>query len=242
MRFGSLFILGLLMQLAVIPSVRAGDAAELEILGFSQDGGVFAFEEYGVQDGSGFPYSNRYYVDTKTDKFLPGTPIRIRLDDETATLDAARQKAREGGEKIISHDDLAANRGFTAGLNRVTELSADPFRMAVNPRPVFPPIDPSVEFRLEQIPLAGADICASQGDINGFRLLRIDATHGGQTRLLHEDKSIPQSRGCPFGYLIGGVQTLSSLEGLISYAVLIAVRQHGFEGPDHRWIAVTGRF
>ena len=47
-------------------SARAGDVAELEILGFSDDGGVFAFEEYGVQDGSGFPYANRYYIDTAT--------------------------------------------------------------------------------------------------------------------------------------------------------------------------------
>jgi predicted secreted protein len=242
MRFASLFVLGLLMQLATIPAVRAGDAAALEILGFSEDGGVFAFEEYGVQDGSGFPYSNRYYIDTKTDKFLPGTPIRVRLDDEAATLEAARKQARDGGEKIIGQDELAANRGFTAGLNPVTELSADPFRMIVNPRPVFPAIDPPVEFRLEEVPLEGSEVCMSQAEINGFRLLRIDARDGGQTRLLHEDKSIPQSRGCPFGYGIGGVQTLSSLNGLIAYAVLIAVRQYGFEGPDHRWIAVTGRF
>ena len=242
MRFGSLFIVGLLTLFAVTPAARAGDAAELEILGFSKDGGVFAFEEYGVQDGSGFPYSNRYYIDTKTDKFLPGTPIRVRIDDETATLDAARKQARQGGEKIISQDELAANRGFTAGLNPVTELSADPFRMAVNPRPVFPAIDPPVEFRLEQIPLAGAEVCMSQGEIKGFRLLRIDARDGGQTQLLHEDESIPKSRGCPFGYGIGGIQTLSSQGGLIAYAVLISVRQYGFEGPDHRWIAVTGRF
>ena len=242
MRIASLLILRVLMQLATIPAVRAGDAAELEILGFSKDGGVFAFEEYGVQDGSGFPYSNRYYIDTKTDKFLPGTPIRARIEDENVTLEAARQQAREGGEKIITQADLAANRGFTAGFNPVTELSADPFRMAVNPRPVFPPIDPPVEFRLEEIRLDGAEICASQGDIKGFRLLRIDARPGGETQLLHEDKSIPQSRRCPFGYLIGGVQTLSSRAGLISYAVLIVVRQYGFEGPDHRWIAVTGRF
>jgi hypothetical protein len=39
---------------------QAGDAAKLDILGFSKDGGVFAFEEYGVQDGSGFPYANRF--------------------------------------------------------------------------------------------------------------------------------------------------------------------------------------
>jgi predicted secreted protein len=229
----------LLAQFAAMPA-SAGDVAELEILGFSKDGGVFAFEEYGVQDGSGFPYANRYYIDTTDDSFLKGTPIRVRLDDETATLDAARLQARQKGEAIVSATELTANRGITAGFNPVTELSADPFRMVVNPRPIFSPVDPPLEFRLDEIGMNDTERCQSLGEINGFRLLRVEAKDGGQTHLLHEDKSIPQSRGCPNGYRIGAVQTFS-LDSLSAYAVLIAVRQYGFEGPDFRWIAVTGR-
>ena len=76
----------LLVQLASGIAARAGDVAELEILGFTKDGGVFAFEEYGVADGSGFPYANRYYIDTATDTFLSGTPIRVRLDNEATPV------------------------------------------------------------------------------------------------------------------------------------------------------------
>ncbi len=220
----------------------AGDAASLEILGFSQDGAVFAFEEYGVQDGSGFPYSNRYYIDTKTDQFLPQTPVRVRLDDEAATFDTARAEARQRGETFVKQSELSANPGFTAGANAVTELSADPFRLAVNPRPVFPPIDPALEFRLEEMPLPASESCSSQGEARGFRLIRIGTTDGEQSRLIHEDKSVPKSRGCPNGYRLGAIQTFSGGGSLSSYAVLISVRQYGFEGPDHRWIAVTGRF
>lgn len=224
-------------------TARAGDTAELEILGFSQDGGIFAFEQYGVADGSGFPYADRFYIDTATDKFLPGTPVRVRLEDENAKLADARQQARAKGEAIVAHAELAANRGITAGLNPVTELSADPHRIVVNPRPIFYPVDEPLEFRLDEIPLnnlPGMEVCNSQGEINGFRLLKIDASDGGQTSKLHEDTSIPQSRGCPNGYGIGGVQTFS-MDSLSAYAVLIWVRQYGFEGPDYRWIAVTGR-
>ena len=230
----------LLAQLATLVAVRAGDVAGLEILGFTKDGGVFAFEEYGVQDGSGFPYANRYYIDINDDTFLKGTPIKIRLDDENATLEAARLQARQKGEAIVRQTELTANRGITAGFNPVTELSADPFRMVVNPRPIFSPVDPPLEFRLDEIGMNDTERCQSLGEINGFRLLRIEAKDGGQTHLLHEDKSIPQSRGCPNGYRIGAVQTFS-LDSLSAYAVLIAVRQYGFEGPDFRWIAVTGR-
>ncbi|AEH89205.1 DUF2259 domain-containing protein [Mesorhizobium opportunistum] len=240
MRILLLFAVCLLAQVTTPIVARAGDVAELEILGFTKDGGVFAFEEYGVQDGSGFPYANRYYIDTNDDSFLKGTPIRVRLDDETATLEAARLQARQKGEAIVSQAELSANRGITAGFNPVTELSADPHRMVVNPRPIFSPVDQPLEFRLDELGMNSTEGCESQGEINGFRLLRVEARDGGTTRLLHEDKSVPKSRGCPNGYSIGAVQTFS-MDSLSAYAVVIAVRQYGFEGPDYRWIAVTGR-
>ncbi|MER8631652.1 DUF2259 domain-containing protein [Mesorhizobium opportunistum] len=240
MRILLLFVVCLLAQVTTPILARAGDVAELEILGFTKDGGVFAFEEYGVQDGSGFPYANRYYIDTNDDSFLKGTPIRVRLDDETATIEAARLQARQKAEAIVSQAELSANRGITAGFNPVTELSADPHRMVVNPRPIFSPVDQPLEFRLDELGMNNTEGCESQGEINGFRLLRVEARDGGTTKLLHEDKSVPKSRGCPNGYSIGAVQTFS-MDSLSAYAVVIAVRQYGFEGPDYRWIAVTGR-
>ncbi len=228
------------LTLAPVP-VLAGDAATAQVLGFSADGKVFAFEEYGVQDGSGFPYANRYYIDTQTDSFLPGSPVRVRIDDEAADVATARARAREKGEALAPQAVLDANPGFTAGWNAITELSADPFRIAVSPRAVFPPIDPAVEFRLAEVPFAPPSGCENLGDTMGFRLVRIDETPGGSSALVHEDKSIPASRRCPIGYRIGGVQTFHPSSGDPVFAVLIAVRSVGFEGPDHRWIAVTGR-
>lgn len=48
MRILVLLGISLLIQFAASLAAQAGDVAELEILGFSQDGSVFAFEEYGV--------------------------------------------------------------------------------------------------------------------------------------------------------------------------------------------------
>jgi len=239
MRLARPVIIALFVSLCASARAFGGDAAALEILGFSADGGVFAFEEYGVQDGSGFPYSNRYYIRTADDAFVPGTPVRVRLDDESATLEAARSQAREQGEGIVAAAELAANRGFTAALNPVTELSADPLRLVAAPRPVFPPIDAPFEFRLEVVPFGETPGCEGLGEISGFRLLRIHAEAGGVTELLHEDGSVPESRGCPVGYGLGGAQTFSIGNSLAAYAVLISVRRVGFEGPDHRWMAVT---
>src|SRR5690606_32743445 len=165
----------------------AGDMATVQILGFSDDGGIFAFEEYGVQDGSGFPYANRYYIDTANDTFLPGTPVRVRLDDEQASVEQARQSAKARGDAIISDEELTRNIGFTAGWNAVTELSADPHRMLVNPRPIMPALDDALEFRLEELHLQHPESCDDLGErIVGFRLLRIGTVPGEETQTVHE--------------------------------------------------------
>src|SRR5690606_17976548 len=129
------------------------ESAEFAILGVTTAGTVIAFEEYGVQDGSGFPYANRFYIATASDSFVAGTPIRVRIDDESASVDDAREEARGRGQAIAADAELARHRGFTAGFNAITELSADPYRLAVNPRPVMPAIDAPLEFRLEEIAL-----------------------------------------------------------------------------------------
>lgn len=213
----------------------AGDAAELNILGFTTDGKVFAFEEYGVQDGSGFPYANRFYIDTTNDQFVSGTPIRARIDEDGASTADARRKATEQGEKIVPSPKLRP--GFTAAYNAVTELSADPFRIVALPRPVFPPIDKPVGLRLEEIDLPGEANCEGFGQSRGFRLIRFDPETNADIATLHEDKRIPASRSCPLGYRLAALYT--DMENGVM-AILISIRGAGFEGPNHRWLAVTG--
>jgi len=234
-------MLAALMLMAAGPA-SAGDSAELGILGFSADGSVFAFEEYGIQDGSGFAYANRYYIETGTDRFVAGTPIRVLSEEQDASVEDARAEARQLGAEIVDEDELAANRGFTAAANAVTEISADPFAVEVNPRPVFPPIDAPLAIRLEEIAFPVPENCAFAAERHvGFRLLKVSHEAGVATELLHEDDGVPKSRSCPLGYRIGAVQTFFPKGGEPVFVVMIAVRRVGFEGPDHRWIAVPGK-
>lgn len=222
-----LFIQIIFAALVMTPfNAYAGDMAYVRILGFSSDGAVFAFEEFGVQDGSGFPYANRFYIDTATDTFVKGTPIRVRLDNEQATVEEARKETEIPAQSIISDDELTENLGFTAGWNSITELSADPHHLLVNPRPVFPPIDPLLAFRLEEKHMQPPHACAELGEhIMGFRLLRLGTEPGEETRILHEDHRIPDSRSCPLGYRIAGIQTIYPDNAPPVFAVMIAVRR-----------------
>ena len=79
-----LMALLLLAGLLLSPVARAGDAAEFRAHGFSSDaqGRYFAFEEFGVQDGSGFPYSNIYNVDLEKDAWVDESPVRVTIKEE----------------------------------------------------------------------------------------------------------------------------------------------------------------
>lgn len=234
-----IFLAGL-MSIASMPAV-AGDAAELEILGFNADGSIFAFEEYGIQDGSGFAYATRYFIDMATDSFVSGTPVRVMLEEDGLSVEDARKAAMEQSQSIVPDAVLRENRGRLAGFNAISEMSADPHRMEVNPRPVFPPIDASLSLRLEEIGFQPPELCEGLTQRHvGFRLVQVATVPGEPAKLLHEDESIPESRSCPEGYRIGAVQTFFPKAGPPVFVVMIAVRRLGFEGPDHRWIAVPG--
>jgi len=62
----------------------AGDRANLNILGYSEDGRYFAFEEYGVHDGSGGNYSDIYVIDLPADKWTYGSPFTVEEGGDAA--------------------------------------------------------------------------------------------------------------------------------------------------------------
>src|SRR4051812_44181294 len=88
-----------LLLLTAAPAL-AGDAAQFDPIGFSEDGRYFGYEEYGIQDGSGFPYDNIYVVDLIADKWV-GAPVRVRLDDDSAGVPQARQQAMTEAKAML---------------------------------------------------------------------------------------------------------------------------------------------
>jgi predicted secreted protein len=237
-------LLAAALSAALLPSApaAAGDTAEASILGFSEDSRLFAFEEYGVQDGSGFPYAHVFVIDTDTDRWVAGTPIRVRLEAEGATLAEAREKARQRLRAAVDAR-FEAWDAVTVAHAPLGEVEADPTRLAFGPvipsNPLAEP-EPRYEARLEIFHAeAGAENCVTYiGDRPvGFRLVVERA--GGGSVVLHADDTIPHSRGCPITYRLSRVVVPGYRPGRV--AVLVSVFTPGFEGPDRRFIAVTGR-
>jgi len=217
-------------------SVIAGDFAKRHIHGFSIDGDLFAFEEYGVQDGSGFPYSNIYVIDTATDKWMENSPFRVLLEDESKSAEDARGQVRMlAGPVMKSFED----RGNIVATNHSTELGIDKKRVVANPRTVVPPIDTLIEFRLKNLRLQGPEHCETWGPTVGFELTQIATTDSATTTQIHKDTKIPGSRHCPLDYEFADIVTYYPETGSPVVAILILMQKVGFEGPDGRYLAVT---
>ncbi|PWW04370.1 putative secreted protein [Hoeflea marina] len=218
---------------------RAGDFAEFRPLGFSADGTVFGFEEFGVQDGSGFPYANRYFINTSTDSYA-APPVRVRIDDDTATLADARATAAATSPALAA--GLSDNPGIFAAYQPATELRSNGLELSYTSFAMEPFPGGPYKVQLSEKPLPASAGCAAFGEESvGFKL-RMTETDGELASItLQDDASVPASRNCPTSYRLGGALTHANPDGSTTHVILILVRSHGFEGADGRWIAVTRR-
>jgi predicted secreted protein len=226
-------------------TAEAGDIADYRILGFTPNGDVFAFEEFGIQDGSGFPYSNIYVVDTSDDSWVPGTPVRVRIDDETKPLAEARDQARKQAAVIFGKIALE-DRAIVLAANPLGEYEANPLSIKFGePFPSYPLQNPpeirySADLDLYDAESPGQD-CETyigSGKPQGFRL-KITNLTSNASAILHEDQQIPQSRGCPITYRLEAVAVPDDYPAKKA-AVVMSLFKPGFEGPDRRFMVVTG--
>jgi predicted secreted protein len=231
----SLLAIGLAAAIGAVTShtAIAGDFAERRVIGFSPDGNRFAFEEFGIQDGSGFPYANIFVVDTSADKWVSGTPVRVRLDDEEQGIEAAREAA---AKQAAPHIEGLNRPGTLLASNPITESGRDPYRLAFKRHPALLMEGPELVVELEPIPLAAPGNDDPDYKTHGFRLILTSET--GKT-VLHEDIALPASRGTALDYRIHDVIIHQPFGQPATLVVLIQVLTRGFEGPDGRYLAVT---
>ncbi|WP_434051316.1 MAG: DUF2259 domain-containing protein [Roseibium sp.] len=225
-------------------SARAGDTAELEIYGFSSHGDFFAFEQYGWQDGSGFPYSEIFVLDVRTDSWVKPSPFRRvdEVDEENGydpedALAETRTLNQKAAHALLDKTSIFG-MGKTVAFNPATELGSNPYHIKVAPRLPLLAGETSLDLALTEFPLENAE-CAGYGvETKGFQLTM---TANGVTRTLNNDTSVPKSRRCPFSYRIERVFTFYPEKGPAVFAIFVQMESLGFEGPDRRYLAITGR-
>ncbi|MGV3489953.1 MAG: DUF2259 domain-containing protein [Devosia sp.] len=229
----------LLAASLIAAPAQAGDAAAFDPIGFSEDGRYFAYEEYGIQDGSGFPYANVYVVDLIEDKWV-APPVRVRVDDETVRLTAVRQQALEAAQATLDGAALA-NAPEIILLNADGELGSDGLAVSYGAfgNGLEPPSE-TWDLALAKFDSTSTEPCASYGmedPVQGFALTLTDPA--GNSAEIYRDTAVPASRGCVSDYrihaIIGPYDWGFNASPLVA---VVSVYSLGFEGPNRRFVTV----
>ncbi len=189
----------------LLPIAAVGaDVSQIQVLGFSPDAKVFAFEEFGIQDGSGFPYSTIYLIDTDKDAFLPGSPYRIVVDDSEGgdsllPVSAARKKAAEAAAEARETYKIADNPGILGAFNPLSEIGVSSDTLNYYAIQTDRPFGGPYTLKLETIPFPTPENCAGLSDVYGGIKLSFTQQDG----VAGETAPMPKKRGF-FARLFGG--------------------------------------
>jgi predicted secreted protein len=225
--------------LALTSPALAGDAANFLPLGFSADGRYFAYEEFGVQDGSGFPFSNVFILDVAEDKWSGGSPFRVRIEEEQPGLVQVREQSHEKAAQALA--DLAITEPpVIVALNGDAEPVEDRRALSFG-APGFglePPTDIST-LTLSTFPSTSTLPCVESYGFDAPVGFALELKTGDGVRELHRDKTVPASRSCTVDYRLHGVVApVNWAWRNFTPVAIVSVYSHGFEGPDRRFIAV----
>jgi predicted secreted protein len=239
-------------------AVPAGDGSALNALGFSPDGRYFAFEQYGEQDGSGALYASITAIEVASDRLVKGFPVAASLNpDETnrtkeprdKLLAEVRAKSAAEAAPLLQKLGISTPGRLLAAVRRSRPreiLDSEPVK-TVRAAAITTLTLPRDRFgRGAQLILKEFDIALPrckdlvlEGYPNGFGLTI--ERKGRPTIHLSRDQTIPAARGCPDRYGLAELHALNLPDGSTALAVLIQYFYHAFEGPDRRFLAVTGR-
>jgi predicted secreted protein len=258
-RFVTAILLALaLAALAAAPAARAGNGAAVNVLGFSADGRYFAFEQYGKQDGSGTLFSSIIAIEIAGDRPVKGTPVSAIMDPDNPSLGNEPREKQLADIRAKAAADAAAllqQLGISGAGQMVASVRDSRSRHLLQPEEIknatkavvgavalpadrFGP-DTRLVLREFDIALPRCNGLVSGEHPTGFGLTV--ERKGRPTIHLRRDQTIPTSRGCPEQYGIAEAHALPLADGATALAVVIQYFFPAFEGPDRRFLVVTGR-
>jgi len=233
-RFARLVVFASTIWFILATPLLAEDIAHRRIIGFSPSGDYFAFEQSGIENGSGEAYAHIFIIDTHENKWVLGSPFRARARGPRK-LQKARRRVRRMAMDVLERYRIR-RKGVVLASNPITELNADPHRVEVLTRRSIHRLDEPLVFEIEEIsvPTRRCRRYTSRR-IKGM-VIRV-RRRGGRWRILHEDARIPRSRGCPTSYSISDVIRLKKRGGGAVYAVIYSFVRSGADGQERRFIA-----
>jgi predicted secreted protein len=231
------------MICAIIPiTVFAGDEATLDFMGFSEDGAYLMFEQFGWQDGSGFPYSEIIFVDVINNSFV-GAPVSVVLGEEEWERSASERALEQAQDRVIDLGIIMGNKGFHVISQPRGEPQFDPHRVSFSSTDLaLDSLGKYFQCVLTLTEIGVDDTSGTAGEFGPPKMfdLSIGIPDLGEEHMLQRDTRLPKRRGHVMSYHISDVYMYRRAEAAY-IAVFISYMTPGFEGPDIRYMVVTGK-
>lgn len=217
--------LGLILGFSLFllnPLAFAGDKANFKFLGFTKDGAFCAFSQDGVQDGSGFFYGEVYILDVKKNNYAKKPLIKRWEDPDYPQYTKVKKE-------WIKERKLELQPWKIHLSNQTTYLKPQDFQKN---RMGFTYQNKKYQLNLN-LSIFEKNCYGMEHD---SKILDLRVWQGQKEKILQKDKRLPKSRGCAFDYQIAHVWLYKNF-----IAVALKVKRVGFEGPDTRWMMVSGQ-
>ena len=221
----------------------AGDAAQLYFIGFSEDGNYLAFEQYGISDGSGFAYSEIITVNVPDNSFA--YPAVTHYAEEDMSLGSTRDHAMTSAQSKL--DALAIIKGNTGQHvihHPMSDLEVDPKYVRFYEWTVaIPGLSSFREYTLTLNEIEVSSGNDGHGYVYGLpKMLELilGTTSSDDVNVLQRDTKLPKRRNNVLSYRIQDVYVYHTAQEKY-IAVFIDYSMPGFEGPDIRFMVVTGK-
>ncbi|MBY3233900.1 DUF2259 domain-containing protein [Rhizobium laguerreae] len=214
----------------------AGDIANIQPIGFSADGKVFGFQEFGIEESGNLPYSNTYFIDTEDGHYLEGTPFHTELTDKDANLSKARRQNLTAARSQMDKYDLLTNPGLIAAFNPPTELGSPSKTLRYTTLATDGPPKAPYTLSLGEMPVPTPKDCAAVDKrIIGFSLQMIEREGAPNRQAARQATAVPAERVCSVEYRIGGAVVYQPEGGNQVHIALVLAFDADRNG---RWIAV----
>ncbi|MBY3227216.1 DUF2259 domain-containing protein [Rhizobium laguerreae] len=214
----------------------AGDIANIQPIGFSADGKVFGFQEFGIEESGNLPYSNTYFIDTEDGHYLEGTPFHTELTDKDANLSKARRQNLTAARRQMDKYDLLTNPGLIAAFNPPTELGSPSKTLRYTTLATDGPPKAPYTLSLGEMPVPTPKDCAAVDKrVIGFSLQMIEKEGAPNRQAARQATAVPAERVCSVEYRIGGAVVYQPEGGNQVHIALVLAFDADRNG---RWIAV----
>jgi predicted secreted protein len=239
------------LLLTIASAAQAGDAAARKVLGFSPDGERFAFEQFTQFYDASEVLDEIQIVDTRTDRLVKDTPIRIETkSDDERDVETVRAALLVKAAPLLARHKISQPGTRFAGKPSIGLDDVEIYQAATEPlakaQDIALPDGRKLSLMLTDNPLGSATCKSARGVESKVAVaglsLQASINHAApQTLAL--DRKLPKARRCVTGYGIAEVWHHQAADGAQSLAVLIETVDHNdfHAGPNRRFMVVTHR-